>query len=93
MKLLFRLNRRQAILVGIETHVCIYQTAVDLVKAGYEVHVIADAVSSRSQFNYKAGLERMKVEGVILSTTELALFEWIRTAADNRFREIAKIIK
>ena len=86
-------DRGQVVLAGIETHVCVHQTAVDLMKAGYEVHIIADAVSSRTRLNYELSLERMKAEGAILSTTELALFEWVKTATHDRFKEMVKIIK
>ena len=87
------LNRKQILVAGIETHVCVYQTVVDLIQFDFEVHVIADAVSARANINHLYGLDRMKSEGAILSTAELALFEWIRTSSDERFREMIKIVK
>jgi nicotinamidase-related amidase len=87
------LNRNQIILCGIETHVCIYQTAVHLKDAGYQVTVIADAVSSRSESNKIFALNKMQTMGVDISTTEMALFELLKTAEHPDFRQIAKLIK
>lgn len=92
-EILSALNRNQIILTGIETHVCVYQTAVDLIESDYEVHVIADAVCSRNGMNHQVGLDRMQNEGAILSTTEIALFECLRTASDKRFKEMIEIVK
>ena len=86
-------SRQQVILAGIEAHVCVYQTAMDLLKNGYRVTVAADAVSSRTQENRQIGLNRMVQEGVCLSSVEMALFELLRTAESNLFRQILKIIK
>jgi len=86
-------GRRQVLLCGIETHVCIYQTASDLSERGYEVSVIGDAVSSRTAENKKIALERMRNEGISISSTEMALFELLRTAKHPQFREVAKLIK
>ena len=93
LEVLSALNQGQIILAGIETHVCVYQTAVDLIESDYQVHVVADAVCSRNALNHKYGLDRMKSEGAILSTTEIALFECIRTASDARFRTMIEIVK
>ena len=87
------LKRRQAVVAGIEAHVCVYQTVMDLLDRGYEVHVVADAVSSRAQKNRQIALERMKQEGARLSSTEMVLFELARTAEDPRFRDLFKIVK
>ncbi len=87
------LNRNQVLLCGIETHVCIYQTAIDLLRKGFSVDVIADAVSSRTLENKEIALRRMTAEGVNNSSTEMALFELLRTAEHNQFKNIAKLIK
>jgi nicotinamidase-related amidase len=87
------LNRRQILLCGIEAHVCIYQTAIDLLRKGYEVNVIADAVSSRTQENRNIAISRMAAEGVRISCTEMALFELLKTAEHPQFKQIAKLIK
>jgi nicotinamidase-related amidase len=86
-------NRKQILLAGIEAHVCIYQTASDLLEEGYQVHVIVDAVSSRLLSNKHIGLTRMKTEGAIMSSTEMALFELLGTAEHSRFKEIINIMK
>ena len=93
MKALRAVERRQVLLCGIEAHVCVYQTAIDLLGFGYEVHVVADAVSSRTVLNRKIGIRKMRDEGAHLASTEMVLFELIRTADDPRFKEIFKIVK
>jgi nicotinamidase-related amidase len=87
------LNRQQVLLCGIETHVCIYQTAMDLLHENFSVEVIADAVSSRTPENKETALRRMSAEGVNISSTEMALFELLRTAEHVHFKNIAKLIK
>ncbi len=87
------LKKRQVIVSGIEAHVCVYQTTLDLLERGYEVHVVADAVSSRTQRNKEIALERMVQEGAKLASTEMVLFELIRTAEDPRFKDIFRIVK
>jgi nicotinamidase-related amidase len=86
-------NRKQILLAGIETHVCIYQTASDLLEKGYQVHVVVDAVSSRLSSNKQIGLARMKMEGAIMSSTEMAIFELLGTAEHPCFKAIVKILK
>ncbi len=87
------LNRKQVILCGIESHICIYQTSVELVEAGYDVTVIADAVSSRTTQNKAIALNKMRVKGVDISSTETVLFELLKTADHPKFKQIAKLIK
>jgi nicotinamidase-related amidase len=93
MKELMTLNRRQILLIGIETHVCVYQTAMDLVTVGYEVQVVADAVSSRTPLNKIIGIQKMREGGAGITTTEIVLFELLKTAADPKAREIFQIVK
>jgi nicotinamidase-related amidase len=87
------LNRKQVLIAGIEAHVCVYQTAVDLVDLGYEVQVVTDAVSSRNMENKEIGLQKMRASGVSLTSLETALFELLRVAEGEQFREILKIVK
>ena len=87
------LGRKQVILTGIETHVCVYQTAMDLIDAGYDVQVVADCVSSRTPANKETALEKMKRAGIDITSTEIILFELLKTADSPKFREIASIIK
>ncbi len=86
-------GRKQIILVGIETHICVYQTALDLIKNDYEVHLVVDAVSSRYKSNRRVGIERMKEAGAILTTVEMSLFEMLGRAEGEKFKQIAKIVK
>ncbi|MBN1974159.1 MAG: hydrolase [Sedimentisphaerales bacterium] len=92
-KKLNNLGINQVLLCGIETHVCIYQTAVDLLRKGFYVNIIADAVSSRFPENKKIALERIESEGGKISSVEMVLFELLRTAKHPHFKEIARLIK
>jgi nicotinamidase-related amidase len=87
------LGRNQVVLCGIETHVCIYQTAIDLLRLDFNVSIIADAVSSRTLENKQIALNLMAAEGAKISSTEMALFELLKTAEHPKFRQIAKLIK
>ena len=87
------LGKRQAILVGIETHVCVYQTALDLLETGIEVFVVADAVSSRAPENKALALQAMRAAGAQILPTETVLFALLRDAADPRFKELLQLIK
>jgi len=92
-KKLKKLARNQILLCGIETHVCIYQTAVDLLRQDFHVEVIADAVSSRALENKQIALNRLSAEGAKISCTETVLFELLKTTEHPEFRQIAKLIK
>ena len=80
-------------LCGIESHVCIFQTAIDLLGRGLGVHIIADAVSSRSAENKQIGLARMAAAGAVISSTEMLLFELLKNAGHEKFKELAALIK
>ncbi|MFC1906044.1 hydrolase [Chloroflexota bacterium] len=87
------LGRKQVILTGIETHVCVYQTAMDLIEAGYDVQVVNGCVSSRTLENKQLALEKMRKAGIDVTSTEIILFELLKTADSPKFKEIASIIK
>ena len=87
------LSRRQIVLTGIECHICVYQTALDLMSNGYIVHLVTDAVSSRTSENRQVGIDAIKSAGAHLTSTEMVLFELLRTAADSKARDIFKIVK
>lgn len=93
MSRLNALNRDQVILTGIETHVCIYQTALELYSRGFEPQVPADAVSSRTIDNKSIALDRLSGEGVKITSTETVLFELLKSSTHEKFRAIAKLIK
>lgn len=86
-------NRKQVLVAGIESHVCVYQTAIDLLDSGYEVQVVTDCVSSRTPENREIGLQRMNCAGARLTSTETALFELLRVAKGDKFKEISRIVK
>ncbi len=86
-------NRSQILLCGVEAHICVSQTAHDLMAAGYEVHLVEEAVSSRSESNTRIGFEKMRQSGVVPASVESALHELLRRAGTPAFREILKIIK
>lgn len=87
------LHRKQVLITGIETHICVYQTAIDLLSLGYEVQIVADCVSSRTQENRDLALNRMSMEGALLTSTEMVLFELLKTAKEERFKAISAIVK
>ena len=87
------LKRKQILLCGIEAHVCIYQTAIGLKDAGYEVQVVADSVSSRTQENKEIALQRMRDSGIGITSVETVLFELLKTAEGKEFKEILKLVK
>lgn len=87
------LHRRTLLVAGIEAHVCVTQSVLDALTAGYTVHVAADATSSRTEANLRFGLDRMRTAGAVVSCTEMALFELLRVAGTPAFKEVLKLIK
>lgn len=83
-------NKKQAVLAGIETHVCVLQTALDLNAAGTDVFVVVDAVSSRHHVDHQCALERMQQEGIHLVTREMVFFEWIEHAGTSAFKALSQ---
>ena len=88
-----RTGRKMLVLTGIETHICVLQTALQLREAGYEVFVAADGVSCRSDFDHEIALERMRAKGVELVTWEMAAYEWMRRAGTPEFKKVLPHIK
>jgi nicotinamidase-related amidase len=93
MESLQSLARKQVLLTGIESHVCVYQTSIDLLRLGYEVQVVSDCVSSRTEDNKKLAIKRMRDEGVKVTGTEMALFELLLVAKGDHFKEISRLIR
>jgi len=81
-------NRRQIIMMGIETHICVLQTALDLQKSGYQVFVVVDAISARHLSDHHAGLDRMKHQGVQLVSSEMVFYEWVKQAGTSVFKAL-----
>jgi len=86
-------GRDQALVCGIETHVCVSQTAHDLIASGVEVHVARDAVSSRTEDNRELGLHKMESSGAILTSVETALFELVGAAGTDEFKQVQALVK
>ena len=86
-------NIEQVLLAGTEAHVCVQQTALDLLAENFQVQVGVDVVSSRKELDYRTALERMSKAGVILTTVEAALFELLEVSGTGEFKEIARLIK
>jgi nicotinamidase-related amidase len=85
--------RPKVLLAGIETHVCVQHTALDLMAAGFRVYIAADAVASRYSTDHKFALRRLERAGAIVTTTESAAFEWVGTAAAPKFKEISRLVQ
>jgi len=86
-------GRPQIVVVGIEAHVCVQQTVLDLLGAGFGVFVAADAVSSRRALDRWAALDRMRQAGAVVTTTEAVMFEWLRVAGTAEFKQVAALVK
>jgi len=93
VKLFDRLKRPQVVLVGIETHICVCQTAHDLLDEDLDVIVCADAVSARTEDAHANGLKRMSDEGTAVAHTESVVYEWMRDARHPAFRDVLKVVK
>ena len=86
-------QRTTALLCGMETHICVMQTALGALREGYLVHVASDAVSSRTQLNWQIGLDRMRAAGTIISSTEMMLYELMRSSGAPAFKELLPHLK
>lgn len=86
-------NAVQIVVGGIESHVCVQQTVLDLLANGFQVNVAADAISSRNEFDYKTAIDRMRHHGAEITTTEAILFELLNVCGTEEFKSISKIVK
>lgn len=84
---------KTTILTGMETHVCVLQTAIDLINHGFNVQVVADSVCSRAKFNWEIGLRYMEKAGAAITVSETVLFQLLNAAGTPEFKEISKLIK
>lgn len=87
------LGRSQVMVTGMEAHVCVYQTVLGLLESGYRVHLLRDAICSRGKIDYLAALENAASAGAVVSTTEMALFQLLRSAAAPEFKAVSALIK
>jgi nicotinamidase-related amidase len=86
-------NRKKIIVVGMETHVCVLQTCLDLIKAGFQVHLVADAVASRVNENRDIAIDLLRQAGAVITSTEIIIFQWDCRANTDDFRNILPIVK
>src|SRR5579859_3951828 len=86
-------QRTTLLLYGMESHICVTQTALAALRDGYLVHVASDAVSSRSEWNWKIGLDRMRAAGAVISSTEMMIYELMRASSSAAFRELLPHLK
>ena len=86
-------NRNTVLLCGMESHICVAQTALAALREGYLVHVASDAVSSRTEWNWKIGLERMRAAGAVISSTEMMIYELLRSSGAPAFKELLPHLK
>jgi nicotinamidase-related amidase len=86
-------NRNTVLLCGMETHICVMQTALGALNDGYLVHVASDAVSSRSEWNWHIGLDRMRAAGAVISSTEMMMYELLRCSGTAQFKEMLSHLK
>lgn len=85
--------RQQIIITGIESHVCVLQSALQLRSQGYVVHVVEDAMCSRKKLNHKNALARLRQNDIVINNVESVLFEWLRDATHPKFKTLSKLIK
>ena len=86
-------GKKQIVIFGIETHICVHQTASALIEEGFDVYVIKDACASRNKYEFKQGIDAMVANGVKVSCVEIALFEWLKGAKNPKFKEVQALIK
>jgi nicotinamidase-related amidase len=86
-------NRTTVLLCGMETHICVMQTALAALREGYLVHVASDAVSSRAEWNWKIGLDRMRDSGAVISSTEMMMYELLRSSSAPAFKALLPFLK
>jgi nicotinamidase-related amidase len=93
MSALQQSGRTKVLIVGIEAHVCVLQTALDLLASGYRVYLAVDAIGARHEVDYQTALRRLEACGASLVTTEMALFEWCRVAGTPQFKQISALVR
>ena len=87
-----KLNKKQIIMIGLESHICVLQSAIELTEKGYDVFVVSDAIASRKLTSYETSLTRLEQENIWLLNTESVLFEWLRNASHPEFKSLSKLI-
>lgn len=91
--LIVKQKRQQIIITGIESHVCVLQSALQLQRQGYTVHAVEDAICSRKKLNHKNALARLRQNDITINNVESVLFEWLRDATHPKFKTLSKLIR
>jgi nicotinamidase-related amidase len=86
-------KRKQVVVTGMETHVCVLQTVLELLEAGFSVHLVRDAVMSRKKENWQVGLNTAAAAGAVITSTEAALFQLLRVAGTEEFKKLSKLVR
>jgi nicotinamidase-related amidase len=87
------LGRKQVVITGMEAHVCVLQTVIELLDAGYHVHLVKDAVMSRRKENWRMGIDAAIAAGAVITSTETALFQLLRVAGSDEFKKLSKLVR
>jgi nicotinamidase-related amidase len=87
------LGKKQVIVTGMEAHVCVLQTVIELIDAGYHVHLVKDAVMSRRKENWRVGIEAATAVGAVITSTEAAMFQLLRVAGSDEFKRLSKLVR
>ncbi len=85
--------KENVVIFGIETHICVYQTVIDLIERGHRVYVVKDCCASRNKLNYKTSLDLMKQKGAYITTLEIVLFDFLKSSKHPNFKEVQGLIK
>lgn len=93
MEALDRTGAKQVVIVGMETHVCVFQTVIDLLDRGYSVHLVRDAVCSRFKSDYDTAISTAARAGAVITTTEMALFQLVKVAGTESFKTVSKLVR
>jgi len=88
-----QVGAKTLVITGIETHICVNQTTLDALARGLNVHIIADAVGSRAAFNKEIGLKKMRQAGAVISSVEMALYEWLERSDTKEFKTVLPLVK
>lgn len=91
--LIAKQSRQQIIITGIESHICVLQTALQLQRQGYSIHVVEDAICSRKKLNHKNALARLRQNDITINNVESVIFEWLKDATHPKFKTLSKLIK
>ncbi len=86
-------SRTQIVICGMETHVCVLQTVIDLLDGGFNVHLVSDAVMSRSSDNRRTAIDAMTQAGAVPTSTESVVFQWLKVAGTDSFKKLSKLVK